>query len=110
MKAEKIKKGIIRAALTAFLACVLFLGSLWNFACPISAAAQAPSSPSDVTDEFYFGLAPGITDPVKVTTDQGYYYNPEAYVYFGAVYNSSTETYEPILCRVLDANADNTGV
>ncbi|MBQ7827191.1 MAG: hypothetical protein IJ386_02875 [Clostridia bacterium] len=109
MKAEKIKKGILRAVLTVLLVGALFLGGLWNFTAPISATAAAPSSLTDVTEEFYFGLAPGITDPTKVTTDKGYYYKPEAYVYFGAVYNSATAAYEPIICRVLDANADNTG-
>ena len=110
MKAEKMNKGFLRTVLTVLLTGVLFLSSLWNFAAPISAATQAPSSLTDVRGEFYFGLAPGITDPAKSMTDKGYYYVPQAYVYFGALYDSATDAYVPILCRVLDADADNTGV
>ena len=110
MKAEKINKGLLRTVLAVLLTGVLFLGSLWTFAAPISAAVQAPSPLADVMGDFYFGLAPGIADPTKSMTDKGYYYIPRAYVYFGAIYDGATGTYEPIICRVLDADADNAGV
>ena len=109
MKAEKVKKIIIRAVLTVSVSGALFLGSLWNFAAPISAATEAPSPLTEVTGDFFPGLSADIRDPVRVTNADGYYYKPSAYVYFGAMYDSATEQYQPILCRVLDADADNTG-
>ncbi len=110
MKAKKTQKGIFKTAVTALLVCMLSLGVLWNFSTPTLAAnADGPTSLTDVSGGFYFGMAPGITDPEKILTDEGYYFAPTAYVYFGTVYNSVTGEYEPILCRVLDAKADNTG-
>ncbi len=109
MKAKKIQKGIIRTALTALLVCMLLLGTLWHLPTPTSAAAAEPSPFTDVSGAFYFGKSTDIGNPELVQTGNGYYYKPTAYVYFGSVYNSATDKYEPILCRVLDANADNTG-
>ncbi len=109
MKAKKIQKGIFKTALRALLICTLFIGGFWNFSTPTSAAETAPSTLEYVENGFYFGMAKSITSPEMITTDQGYYYRPTAYVYFGSVYNDATGKYEPILCRVLDRDADNTG-
>ncbi len=109
MKAKKNKKRIFRTAMTVLLVCTLLIGVLWNFSTPTSAAAMAPLTLEYVESSFYFGMASGIASPEIMTTDQGYYYKPMAYVYFGSVYNDVTGKYEPILCRVLDRDADNTG-
>jgi len=110
MKAKRIQKGILGTVLTALLIGTLLLGALWNLSTPTFAAAAEQSPFTDVTGDFYFGLAPRImAEPVQVTTDQGYHYVPAAYVYFGTMFDSATNTYQPILCRVLDGNADNTG-
>lgn len=50
-----------------------------------------------------------LRDPVCITSDIGKQYAPSSYVYFGDVYNSVLGEYEPILCRVLDSDADNNG-
>ncbi len=110
MKVNKIKKGILRTVSTALLVCTLFLCALWNLSTPTSAASAAdPSLFEEVSGNFHLGMAPGIKDPQKITVAEEYYYKPSAYVYFGAAYNSATGEYEPILCRVLDADADNAG-
>ena len=36
-------------------------------------------------------------------------YTPTSYVYVGGIYNPTTLQVDPVLCRVLDANADSTG-
>ena len=50
-----------------------------------------------------------LSNPVSVTTFNGTYYNPTAYVYFGEAYVSDLDTNVPIMLRVLDADADNAG-
>ncbi len=109
MKAKKNKRGIFGTAMTVLLVCTLLIGGFWNFSTPTSAAETAPSTLEYVENGFYFDMTQAITSPEMITTDRGYYYRPTAYVYFGSVYNDATGKYEPILCRVLDKDADNTG-
>ncbi|MBO5416400.1 MAG: hypothetical protein J6A83_07200 [Clostridia bacterium] len=109
MKKAKRKNLITRAILTLFVVALMLGGAIWHISAYDISANASESELSDVRGDFFLGIAEGIKDPEKVTTSQGYYFNPSAYVYLGSVYNDSTSTYEPILFRVLDADADNTG-
>ena len=53
--------------------------------------------------------APNLSDPTKVESGDSVFYTPNSYVYIGSRYNSVTGQNEPLLCRVLDADADSTG-
>ena len=99
---KRVISGIALAILTVLLSGLLFL----NILIP-SFAANKAAEYNDVG--LYFNADEALRDPTKVETPSGYYYSPESYVYFGSVYNSSSGLYEPILCRVLDADADNNG-
>ena len=105
MKYKINKNGVIKGIVTSFLA-ILLCGMLFlNILIPSLAADSVDNS----SNRLYFNVNDVLNDPIKIQTSKGYYFSPESYVYFGSVYNTSTEQYEPILCRVLDANADNNG-
>ena len=96
------KRGIAFSILTLIFVGMLFL----NILTP-SFNVEATTLSEDVS--LYFDVNGLLTDPVKVSSADKYYLSPTSYVYFGSVYNASSEKYEPILCRVLDADADNNG-
>lgn len=97
-----VKRGIVLSILTILLIGMLFV----NILTP-SFAAERSTDIGDVG--VYFDVSGVLRDPVKVEMADKYYFAPTSYVYFGSVYNSSSGEYEPILCRVLDADADNNG-
>jgi len=100
----KNKTGKVTAAL------ILVLMLACAFATILVTTTEASDIPTlqSQTGMFNFGTA-GISDPVKVDTGVGYYMKPASYVYLGEVYNSISKTYEPVICRVLDADMDNVG-
>ena len=106
MKNNAIKNGVIRSISLTLLLILLSGALLFHISIPSSAAENSNASASG---EFYIGIEGVLHDPTRVDTDQGYYFAPNSYIYFGSVYNSETGEYDPVLCRVLDANADNNG-
>ncbi len=97
-----VKRGIVLSVLTLLLVGMLFL----NILTPSFATERTVNSEGA---SIYLDASSVIGNPVRVQSADGYYLAPTAYVYFGSVYNSDSGEYEPILCRVLDANKDNNG-
>ncbi len=100
MKHQRLYKAIL-----GLTVCLLVAVSMLGWAhvlTPETAAAVEYPTLTDVRGRISFG-ASALADPVLVTTNRGYYLSPRSYVYLGGSVDN------PILFRVLDADADNTG-
>lgn len=101
MKKTTLIKGILTLGV-CFLVVLSALG--WVFLLtPETAASEGNPTLGYVEGNLTFG-ASALADPVRVDTDKGSYYAPASYVYLGEDADGN-----PILFRVLDADADNTG-
>ena len=100
---RRINKRITAKAVILFLILMGLTLSLFLIASTIALAKEDESQNEWLSVDYYSV----IRDPVKIDTSYGSYYNASAYVYFGEVYNTVTEQYEPILWRVLDSENDN---
>ena len=124
----KITDRMILKAGAALLSFGMLLGSFtWAGSLQVSAAAHDDDHYVEMLTEDHDGevLDPyvtlanvegklfmgteALTDPVKVTSSKGVYYQPNTYIYFGETYISELEAYVPVMLRVLSANKDNTG-
>lgn len=110
--ANKTYKKIIAKAAGFALMVGTLVGAL-AFSAPTS-VVHAADTPLPATNwvaggSYSWEMASGIADPVATTNDGKTYYTPSAYIYYGSKYNAETGRYEPVLNRVLDADADNTG-
>ena len=103
----KINKNGAKRGIAFSILMLIFVGMLFLNVLTPSFNVEATTLSEDVG--LYFDVNGLLTDPVKVSSADNYYLSPTSYVYFGSVYNASSEKYEPILCRVLDADADNNG-
>ena len=98
---KRINKQITAKAVILFL---IFTGLMLSLFLSAFAGVNEDTSENEWLSVDYYSA---ISDPVKIKTSYGSYYNPSAYVYFGEVYNTVTEQYEPILWRVLASDNDN---
>lgn len=107
MKNSKLKK-LITKVLGALLLVSVLVGTV-TVSFPTSAvyAAEGVAELEARTDVAWGSSA--ITDPQKVDTEKGTYYAPTSYIYCGTYFDEETLSFIPVLCRVLDADADNTG-
>ena len=110
MKAIKNNK-IFKSILSSFLAAVMALGSA-AFVMPVHADAAEEPIPeysesvstdfNEVEGDMMLSVS-GLKDPDKRTNEDGDYYVPSDYIYFGK------NNKGPILWRVLSANSDSEG-
>ena len=106
MKKFNLKEKFLKIALTTVTVGIV-MGSVFS-ALAFAGAAAEPTGIVDTSDGKVLLaddlLEGGINDPVAVNTGSGRYYAPSDYIYYGTDSEGN-----PILWRVLDADADNTG-
>ncbi len=105
MKKFNLKEKFLRIALATvtvgMLTGAVFSASLQTEAATENVGVKAADGKVLLADKLLEG---GINDPVAVTNGSGTYYAPSDYIYYGTDSEGN-----PLLWRVLDADADNTG-
>ena len=127
MKAKTTDKIMLKAGAFLLSFCMLLGMFTWVSALQVSAVEPDDRSNGQTLAEELLGEAldpyaalayvngkivmgtDALSNPIPVTTSEGTYRNPTAYVYFGEVYVSDLDTNVPIMLRILDADADNAG-
>lgn len=106
MKKFNLKEKFLKIALATVTAGML-IGTVFSASLMTEAATEtvgvieATDGRVMLADKLFDG---GINDPVAVKTGSGTYYDPSDYIYYGMDANGN-----PLLWRVLDADADNIG-